>query len=416
MDEQVGGDRRLVLAGGRVFDGVSANLFNADVAVQGERVIDVGLELDGDEALDVSGHTVLPGLFDCHVHVTVGSIDVVKMLEQAFSLQFYVAMQNLERLLSAGITMVRDAGGADLGIREAVRRGMIQGPDMAIAVTTLGQTGGHTDNWYPSGVTVPAELLAHPGRPDGVVDGVDAMRRKVREVIRAGADVIKVCTTGGVLSPRDSPEHRHFSDDELAALVEEAERAGRWVMAHAQGAEGVKAAVRAGVRSIEHGVFLDEEAVTLMAEKGVWLVPTLSAPLAVLDAAAAGTQLPAAALDKAREAVERHEQSFRLALQAGVSVAMGTDSGVVAHGTNLRELELMYRYGMTSNEVLRSSTSGAAELLGVEHERGRVAKGYLADLVVVRGDAFSIPEMVRSVVKVFKHGQEVGVAPRGARA
>lgn len=401
--------RRLILAGGMVFDGVSEQIFRADVAIQGSRILELGVGLDGDEELDVSGHTVLPGMFDCHVHVTVGSIDIVEMLERPFSLQFFVAMENLRRLLNVGITMVRDAGGADLGIREAVRRGMIQGPDMSIAVTTLGQTGGHTDNWYPSGVTVPAELLAHPGRPDGIVDGVEAMRRKVREVVRAGADVIKVCTTGGVLSPRDSPHHSHFSDEELAVLVEEAGRGGRWVMAHAQGAKGVKAAVRAGIRSIEHGVFLDEEAVTLMAERGTWLVPTLSAPLAVLEAADAGAQLPPAALGKAREAVDRHRESFRLAVEAGVRVAMGTDSGVIAHGTNLRELVLMQSYGMTAFQVLRSSTSGAAELLGVDHERGRVAAGYLADLVVVRGSAAAIPEMVNSVVKVFKHGREVAI-------
>jgi imidazolonepropionase-like amidohydrolase len=401
--------RRVVLAGGQVFDGVSDRPFLADVAMSGGRIVDVQLGLDGDEVVDVTGHTLLPGLFDCHVHVTVGSIDIVEMLAQPFSLQFYVAMENLQRLLSVGITMVRDAGGADLGVREAVRRGMISGPDMAIAVTTLGQTGGHTDNWYPSGVTVPAELLAHPGRPDGVVDGVDAMRRKVREVIRAGADVIKVCTTGGVLSPRDSPSHSHFSDAELAALVEEANRAGRWVMAHAQGAQGVKAAVRAGIRSIEHGIFLDEEAVSLMVERGTWLVPTLSAPLAVLKAASSGAQLPPEAEAKAREAVERHHESFRLALEAGVKIAMGTDSGVITHGTNLSELGLMHQYGMSAADVLRATTSSAADLLGLAHTRGRIEAGFLADVVVVRGDAFAFANLADSVIRVFKHGKAVDV-------
>ena len=194
--------------------------------------------------------------------------------------------------------------------------------------------------------------------PDGLVDGPEAMRRKVRELVRAGADVIKVATSGGVLSPTDDPRHAHFRDDELAALVTEAAAAGRWVMAHAQGSDGIKAAVRAGVRSIEHGIYLDDEAIGLMLDRGAWLVPTLVAPRGVLAAAEAGLPIPAAAQRKAVEVSEAHADSFRRAVAAEVKVAMGTDSGVTPHGRNLAELELMAKGGMSPAQVLAATTLG----------------------------------------------------------
>ncbi len=399
--------QRTVLAGGEVFDGDSDGLSKADIAIQGDRIVAIGSDLDGDVAVDVTEMTVIPGLFDCHVHVSVSSVDVVEMLNQPFSLQFFLAMVNLRRTLDCGITMVRDAGGADLGVKEAVARGLIDGPDLQISITALGQTGGHTDNWYPCGVTVPAELLAHPGRPDGIVDGVDEMRRKVREVARAGADVIKVCTTGGVLSPRDNPHHSHFSPAELDVLVEEASRLGLWVMAHSQGSAGIKASVRAGIRSIEHGVYLDDEAVSLMRQSGTWLVPTLTAPLAVIAAAEAGAELPGPALQKAQEAVAQHRKSFKLAVDAGVRIAMGTDSGVTQHGANLRELSLMHEYGLTAPAVLKAATASAAELLGVEESRGTIAVGKLADLVVVNGSPFDLDGLTESISTVYKRGRPV---------
>ena len=197
---------------------------------------------------------------------------------------------------------------------------------MQISIIMLSQTGGHGDDWYASGVEV-SLFVPHPGRPSGIVDGPDEVRRKVREVLRAGADVIKVATSGGVLSPRDDPRHAHLRPDELEALVEEATAAGVFVMAHAQGADGIKNAVRAGIRSIDHGIFLDDEAIELMKERGTWFVPTLVAPQGVLDAVAAGVQLPPAIVDKARMVVDIHRAAFRHAVEAGVRIAMGTDSG-----------------------------------------------------------------------------------------
>jgi imidazolonepropionase-like amidohydrolase len=216
-----------------------------------------------------------------------------------------------------------------------------------------------------------------------------------------------VATSGGVLSPTDDPRHAHFRDDELTALVTEAAAAGRWVMAHAQGSDGIKAAVRAGVRSIEHGIYLDDEAIGLMLERGTWLVPTLVAPRGVLAAAEAGVPVPDAARRKALEVSEAHADSFRRAVAAGVKVAMGTDSGVTPHGRNLAELELMAKGGMAPAEVLAATTSSAAELLGVAGELGTLEPGKRADVVVVDGDPFELATLPERIAAVVKDGRLV---------
>src|SRR3712207_4867450 len=341
---------RRVFSGGQVFDGTGSPPTPGDVAVEDGRVVEVGTGLDGDEVVDCTGATVLPGLFDCHVHVMISGVDTLRHLQTPFSYGFFEAVRNLRRTLAQGITSVRDAGGADLGVAEAVRTGLIAGPRIQIAISMLSQTGGHGDGWHVCGSELPL-MGPHPGRPDTVVDGPDEMRRTVRELFRAGADVIKVATSGGVLSAREDPRHPHFRPAELDVLVEEAEAAGAFVMAHAQGAEGIKAAVRAGIRSIEHGIFLDDEAIELMLAKGTWLVPTLAAPRAVLTAVANGASLPDAVIEKARAVQSVHDASVARAVEAGVKVAMGTDSGVGPHGDNLSELALMAGCGMTTAQV-----------------------------------------------------------------
>ena len=327
-------------------------------------------------------------------------------MQTPFSYRFYETVQNLRATLAAGITMVRDAAGADAGIKQAVADGLIAGPRLQISVTLLSQTGGHGDGWFPSGQTVEFWPV-YPGMPDGLVDGPEAMRRKVRELVRAGADVIKAATSGGVLSPTDDPRHAHFRDDELTALVTEAAAAGRWVMAHAQGGDGIKAAVRAGVRSIEHGIYLDDEAIGLMLDRGTWLVPTLVAPRGVLAAAEAGVPIPESSRRKALEVSEAHADSFRRAVAAGVKVAMGTDSGVTPHGRNLAELELMAKGGMAPAQVLAATTSGAAELLGVAGELGTLEAGKRADVVVVDGDPFELATLGDRIAAVLQDGRLV---------
>ena len=209
---------------------------------------------------------------------------------------------------------MRDAGGADLGIKQAVLDGLTPGPRMQISLSMLSQTGGHGDGWLPSGQTLDF-ILGHPGVPNTIVDGPDEMRRAVRELVRMGADVIKVATSGGVLSPRDDPRHAHFRPAELDVLVEEATAAGIWVMAHAQGADGIKNAVRAGIRSIDHGVYLDDEAIELMKARGTYFVPTLVAPQGVLDAVDAGAA--AAAGDRRQGPDGARHPSSRLPARRG---------------------------------------------------------------------------------------------------
>ncbi len=398
--------RRTLFTNGAVFDGTGAAPAPADVVVEDGRIVDVGTGLDGDGAVDLAGRTLLPGLFDCHVHVMFSHIDMWELLQQPFSYAFYVAAHNLAATLGAGITSVRDAGGADLGVKQAVDDGLVLGPRMQISITMLSQTGGHGDGWMASGQHIKL-LDAHPGRPSGLVDGEDQVRRKVRELARAGADVIKVATSGGVLSPRDDPSHAHFRQRELEALVDEASAAGLWVMAHAQATEGIKNAVQAGIRSIEHGIYLDDEAIGMMLEHGTWLVPTLVAPQGVIEAAEAGAAISAASLRKARDVIEAHEDSFHRAVAAGVKVAFGTDSAVTPHGRNLDEMPLMAAGGMTPEQVLVSATSRAAELLGVDDDRGTIAPGRRADLIVVSGDPLDLKAYADRIDAVYLNGKEV---------
>jgi imidazolonepropionase-like amidohydrolase len=280
---------------------------------------------------------------------------------------------------------------------------------MQISVSVLTITGGHGDGWMLSGNEW--ELFpAYPGFPHGRVDGAEHVRQKVRQVLRSGAEVVKVCATGGVLSPTDHPEFIQFSPQELRVIVEEADfRRGVKVMAHAQGAEGIKNAVRAGIHSIEHGVYLDDEAIDLMLEHGTYLVPTLLAPLGVLEVGESGG-MPDYGLRKAREVVEIHSQSISKAHQAGVKIAMGTDSAVTPHGQNLRELGLMVSIGMSPMEAIVASTSIAAACLGWDDRLGTLESGKLADLILVKDDPLKnirSLENVDNISLVMKDGKIV---------
>lgn len=401
---------RTVLHGGRIFDGTGSPVTDGDLVLEDGRIADVGVGLDGDEQVDVSGLTLLPGLFDCHVHVTVSGIDLLRRLQRPFSYQFFQAAANLSATLDCGITTARDAGGADLGIQQAVEDGLVAGPRLQIAVTALSQTAGHGDGWLPSGMSTSMHV-PHPGRPAGIVDGPEEIRKRVREIIRSGANVIKVMTSGGVLSPRDSPLHAHFRPDELAALMAEATAAGLPVMAHAQATDGIKNAVRAGVRSIEHGIYLDEQAIEMMLAAGTWLVPTLIAPKAVLEAAAGGSRLPDGVAAKAAAVIEAHRDSFARAAAAGVKIAMGTDSGVGPHGRNLEELAAMAEGGMAPQEVLVATTRSAADLLGIGDDTGTLSPGKRADIVAVAGDPLDLGSLKANIRAVYKDGNLVRGGP-----
>ncbi|MCA9999168.1 MAG: amidohydrolase family protein [Anaerolineales bacterium] len=363
-------------------------LKNGAVLVQGNKITAVGrkddLVLPNDDItmIDARGGTILPGLIDTHVHIMFEGMNIPQMMTTPFSLNFYKAQQYMRRTIDAGITSVRDAAGADLGVKQAVEQGYIVGPRLQISVTALSITGGHGDGWMPSGASFDL-FPPYPGMPSNICDGVEEVRKKVREVLRAGADIIKVCSTGGVLSPTDHPEFTQFSLEELEVMVQEAAyRRGVKVMAHAQGTEGVKNAVLAGIHSIEHGIFLDDEVIDLMVERGTFLVPTLLAPVAVLEMA----NMPEYGVRKARETIEIHSESIGKAYRAGVNIAMGTDAAVMPHGTNLRELGLMCSIGMSPMEALVATTKVAAECLGWEDRLGTVEAGKLADIVITKTD------------------------------
>lgn len=400
---------RTLFTGGDVFDGTGSVPRPADVVIEENRILSVAAPGtgDGDQSVDLSGATLMPGLFDCHVHVMFSSIDILKDLQTPFSYRFYEAAQNLETTLRLGITSVRDAAGADAGVRLAVERGLVAGPRMKISIDMISQTGGHGDEYFPCGLDVPIMGSPYPGKPRTLVDGPDEMRRKVRELIRDGADVLKVASSGGVLSVGSDPRRAHFRPAELEVLVEEATAAGRFVMAHAQAADGIKNAVRAGVRSIEHGIFLDDEAIGLMLDRGTWLVPTLIAPTWVVESVERGAQISDASLRKAHEVIEIHAESVSRAVAAGVKVAMGTDAGVGPHGDNLRELALMAKAGMSAPDVLKATTLEAARLVGVDDALGSIESGKLADLVVVDGDLFQLDDFGSRITQVWKDGVRI---------
>ena len=397
---------RTLFHGGSVFDGTGAAPAPADVVVDGGTIVHVGAPGtgDGDASVDLAGKALTPGLFDCHVHVMTSGMDILRDLQTPFSYRFYEGAKNLERTIATGITSIRDAAGADAGVKLAVERGLINGPRMQISLDMLSQTGGHGDEYFPCGQCVQLMGVEYPGKPAAIVDGPDEMRKKVREMIRAGADVIKVATSGGVLSVGSDPRRAHFRPAELDVLVEEATAAGRFVMAHAQATDGIINAVQAGIRSIEHGIFLDDRAIQLMIDHGTWLVPTLIAPIWVIESVEQGAQISDASLRKAREVIEIHADAVRRAVDAGVKVAMGTDAGVGPHGDNLRELGLMRRAGMTPAAALRAATQEAARLLGVDEHLGTIEEGKTADLVVVSGDPLDFDGWAGRVEQVWLDG------------
>ena len=357
------------------------------------------------QMVDAKGGAILPGMIDTHVHMMLEGIDMMQLALSPFSLVFYEVIERLERTIACGITSVRDAGGTDLGVKTAVDRGLIIGPRLQLSITMLSITGGHGDGWMPSGLELPL-FREYPGMPHNICDGVDGVRKKVREVLRAGAGVVKLCSTGGAVSPTDHPLNIQFTIPELEAAVEEARyHQNTKVMAHAHHPEGIKNAIRAGIHSIEHGLYLDDEAVAMMVERGTYLVPTLMAIVGSLEYAAQANSLPEYALEKARGEQENHAESISKAVAAGVKIAMGTDAGVFPHGWNLRECALMCQVGMDPMAAILATTRDAAELLGWEEQVGTLEAGKLADVIICSEDplanikALGQPEKITMVMK-----------------
>jgi len=386
---------------------------NAAVLIDGGRVVAAGprdqvhVPADADR-VDAEGLTLLPGLIDCHVHLRSrgNGRDLAEQLQTPPSMWVLNAVPAARATLDAGFTAVRDAGGTPAGVRIAIERGMFPGPRMKVAVTGLSQTGGHTDHHFACGVNLSPGL---PDVPSSVVDGVEPMRQRVREVIRAGADWIKLCTSGGVLSPNDMPHHATLTLDEIRAAVEEGAAQGRKVMAHAQANAGIKNALRAGVATIEHGIWLDGDAIEMMLDGRRALVPTLVAPLWVIRHAEQG-RMPQWAADKGRAVFEDHKASIRMAIESGVQIGFGTDTGVGPHGSNGEEFLLLHELGMSPVDCLRSATTVAARIVGWEGEAGVLAEGAFGDVIGVPGDPLENLELVaraENVRLVVKGGEVV---------
>ena len=383
----------IAITNGTIIDGLSGEpLTGLTLLIEGERIaaLDraarVNVPRDA-TVIDAQGGSVLPGLIDTHVHLLMESPSLSSYLTIPPSLRLLQAIPRMRATLDAGVTTVRDAGGTPAGVKLAVERGIVPGPRMQVAVTIITQTGGHGDGFYPCCIDTGLFGIRLPDVPSGVADGEEAVRQTVREVLRAGADWIKLATTGGVLSTADAPTSSQLTVEEIAVAVYEAAAQEKRCMAHAQGTVGIKNALLAGVASIEHGIYLTDELIDLMLRNDAYLVPTLVAPLAVIEFSRQHPDLlPPMMAAKAYAVIEEHQRSFRRAVEAGVKIAMGTDSGVGRHGENGREIQLMVEHGMTPMKAIQASTSNAARLLHLDRQLGTLETGKLADVVVVAGN------------------------------
>jgi imidazolonepropionase-like amidohydrolase len=377
-----------VVTGATLIDGSGAEpLRNASVVIEGERIVAAGAGIDPPrdaEMIDAAGMTLMPGMIDCHVHLTSNADSLQERMLTPYSLQIAQAFANARLTLDCGFTTVRDAGGTPRGVKMAIDRGMFPGPRLRIAVAALSQTGGHGDSTMPSGAIT---RIGDPEHPNWVVDGVEDVRKATREILRAGADQIKVHTSGGVMSPNDEPGATGFSPDEIAVIVYEARAAGKTVMAHAQAAQGIRNAVLGGIASIEHGIYLEDDVIEEMKRRGTYLVATLVAPVWVIRRSERDPgSVPPYAVRKSLEVKTAHHDSFKRAYAAGVPIAMGTDTGVGPHGSNAEELAFMVEAGMTPMEALVATTKTAAECSRVGHAVGTIEVGKFADLLLVDGD------------------------------
>ena len=385
---------RIVLAAGAVLDPVAGEARTADLAFESGLVAEIGQGLRGDERIDVTGLTVAPGLIDCHAHMAFADMETM-VGEYPPSRRILRAVPQLRATLRLGVTTVRDAWGADAGLRDAIEEGAVAGPRLLISLAQLSGTGGIGDHF--SAVTgADSSYLGSPWLPRGVFDGPAEARAAVRRMVRSGADVIKVAMSGSVTRP--DAEHRLVADDEIAEIVAEAARHEVHVMAHAHGPRAAESAARAGVRSIEHGFFLDDEAIAVMAELGTWLVPTLLA--------AYGDEVGPDAPESVARSQEGAARAFALAIEAGVPIAMGTDSPVAPHDRRLEELALMHRLGLDAVGVWRAATSDAARLLDRD-DLGLLEPGRRADVVAVEGDPWSFDDLGSRVRQVWKDGVAV---------
>jgi len=375
------------------------------IVVEGERITQVAPSRDveipaGAQVIDLSAHTVLPGLIDMHTHLT-GDHRFHGYESPGISVprEALYGVLNAKKTLLAGFTSVRNVGAggySDVALRDAIAAGEIDGPRMRASGPALGITGGHCDNNL-----LPPE---YGDKGAGVADGPWAVRTKVREIIKGGADVIKFCATGGVLSKGDSVGGQQYTLEEMRALVEEAHQHGRKVAAHAHGTEGIKAAILAGVDSIEHSSLIDAEGIRLAKQHGTFLVMDIYNHSFIMEHGASVGMLPES-LEKERQVGQAQRDNFRKAFTGGARMAFGSDSGVYPHGDNGRQFAVMVEYGMTPLQAIQAATIHAAELIGWPEDVGAIAAGRYADIIAVTGNPLENVRLLENVSFVMKGGK-----------
>jgi imidazolonepropionase-like amidohydrolase len=400
-----------VLRAAHLYDGKADSVVSPGVVVVSDgRIAAAGTSAQvpaGARVIDLGDATLLPGLIDAHTHLSFESSldwkqDQLDWLKKPIPEQAILATEYARRTLQAGFTTVRDVGSSDLidvGLRNAINAGKVPGPRMLVAVNAIGSRGGHCD---PTGGFRP-ELMKEPGPEQGVASGPDEVRAAVRFDAKHGADVIKTCATGGVLSEADKVDSPQLTQAELDALVDEAHALGRKTAAHAHGAEGAKRAIRAGIDSIEHGSFLDDEAFELMKKKGTYFVPT---PLPCIMQRLRDARAPASIIEKAAAADAKSLDVLKRAIAKNARIAFGSDAAVCPHGTQLNQFAIFVRAGMKPLATIRSASSVDAALLGVS-DRGTLEAGKLADVVAVPGDPSRDIAVMERLFFVMKGGAVV---------
>ena len=397
----------IAIKAARLFDGTSDSIRrDAVVVVEGNRIMSVGGAIPANaDVIDLGDATLLPGFIDAHVHLTAESgdnwyLDFFQGVMRQPAEQALLATTYARKTLEAGFTTVRNVGAedyVDVGLRNAINNGWVVGPRMFVSVYAIGATGGHGDG----DPIPPARGVPQRGPLEGVCNGAAECRAAVRYQIKYGADVIKFMPSGGVLSLSDPVDAPELSQEEMNAIVEEAHHWGRKVAAHCHGDAAAKMAIQAGVDSIEHGSFLKPDTIAMMRDRGVYLVPTL---LAGEWTGGKAEKFPPAIAAKARAALAARSAMFRDALKTGVKIAFGTDSAVSPHGLNAREFALMTGLGMAPSAALRSATTVAAALLGVDDRLGSIAAGKTADIIAVPGNPLDDIHQTERVLFVMKDG------------